>query len=200
MSLSTPPDHQLGVLFSSLSYPSRIQSVLSNGRVVETSLSPYLGAPRMVTQDLHYADVCFNWSCHHRAGVIFLSLPLSYPSQAYAPVFSWHHLLSLLKRHDRSVFPMSKVGYLSSQVDPSQFGVICCVYSRVTSDQCQSLFPSTMCYLSRQVDPSRSVALSLHLRISVYLVNPTQLQHGVAPSRCLCIGLQGDLSDSILCF
>ena len=72
------------------------------------SLSPHLGAPRMVTQDSSCADVCFDWSCHHRPGVVLLSLPLLCPSQAYAPVFSWCHLLRLLKRHVRPVLSMSQ--------------------------------------------------------------------------------------------
>ena len=82
------------------------------------------------------------------------------------PVFSWRHLQSLLKRHIRSVLSMSKLRYLSSQVDSSQFGVICCVYSRVTSDlycQCQSPFRSLPINNVRSVKSGGSLTIWRHL-------------------------------------
>ena len=45
------------------------------------------------------ADVCFNWSCRHQVGDVLLSLPPLVSKSAYAPVFSWHHLLSSLLQH-----------------------------------------------------------------------------------------------------
>ena len=89
----------MGLLTPLLPHIPHWMSVLFNGRVVVTSLLPHLGAPRMVTQYLRCADVCFNWSCRHQVGDVLLSLPPLVSKSAYAPVFSWHHLLSSLLQH-----------------------------------------------------------------------------------------------------
>ena len=115
------------------SQPIMYSVCISNGRVVVTSLSKHLGAPRMSNQDSSCADVCLDWICCHQTGVVLFSL------------LGWSYLV--FKLSPRSSYLLEP--FAGFKQEPR----LTCIISI-------SLSPSAMRCLSNEVDPLWSRVLS----------------------------------------